>query len=128
MFCKEQESIDHLFFGCVVAKQIWAEMSKILSHDIGNDYISIARFWPAHKNKLVLNSVCACVMWCIWKFRNSMVFNNVMWTDLKQIWWQIHLTLKKWMILFKGTGLEELKLVSQKVAMILTSSFLLTMG
>ena len=128
VFCKDHESIDHLFFGCVFAKQIWSEMSRIISHDVGNNYLSIARFWPANKNKLVFNSVFACVMWCIWKFRNSMVFNNVLWSDLKQIWWQIHLTLKKWMILFKESPLEELKMVSQKVAVILTSPFLLTVG
>ena len=57
-----------------------------------------------------------------------MVFNNVLWSDLKQIWWQIHLTLKKWMILFKESPLEELKMVSQKVIVILTSPFLLTVG
>jgi hypothetical protein len=28
LFCEEQESVHHLFFDCVVAKQVWLVVSK----------------------------------------------------------------------------------------------------
>lgn len=57
----EQESIEHLFFHCTVAKQIWRYISSFFSCELGTNSFSVARFWPAHKNHITLNSVCACV-------------------------------------------------------------------
>ena len=76
VYCTDNETIDHLFFGCVVAKQIWRQVSEVFSIELGSDYLSIARFWPASKKHTVLNSICACILWTLWRNRNPHVFNN----------------------------------------------------
>lgn len=93
IFCNEIENINHLFFECTVAKQIWTLASEFLSLELGTDYLSIAKFWLANNKHMALNSICACVLWNMWKFRNAFIFDNVYWHDIKQVWWQIVRTL-----------------------------------
>lgn len=88
-----------------MAKQIWLLASEFLGVNLGHDYLSIAKFWPANKKKSALNSICSCVLWCIWKFRNSMIFDNVYWTDIKQVWLLILRRMRKWLILYKEESL-----------------------
>jgi hypothetical protein len=63
---------DHLFFKCIVAKNIWQFISDHFSTPLGNDYLSVARFWIANKTHAALNSVCAATLWCIWKFASDL--------------------------------------------------------
>jgi hypothetical protein len=42
IFCSDDESIDHLFFKCIVAHKIWQIISKFFAVPLGRDYISIA--------------------------------------------------------------------------------------
>lgn len=42
LFCSEKESVQHLFFECVVAKRMWNELSGILHLDIGLNFESVA--------------------------------------------------------------------------------------
>lgn len=39
LFCSEQESIQHLFFDCVVAKKTWKHVSAFFGLPLGDDYI-----------------------------------------------------------------------------------------
>lgn len=121
VYCSEKESIDHLFFGCVVAKQIWCSVSEFFSCELGVDYFSIAKYWPANKKHTALNSICTCVLWGMWKHRNSHVFNNTVWIDLKQIWRLMPGTMRKWMILFKDAALLRIDEFSQRISLILVS-------
>jgi hypothetical protein len=59
VFCAEPESIHHLFFNCIVAKQIWVYISSFFELPIGDSYESVARFWISNKKHALLNSVCA---------------------------------------------------------------------
>jgi hypothetical protein len=36
-FCNKDESINHLFFECAVAKYIWCYVSEFLGFEIGTD-------------------------------------------------------------------------------------------
>jgi hypothetical protein len=49
-FCNENESINHLFFECMIAKAIWRYVCEFLKYDMGTDYISIVSKW-LHKDK-----------------------------------------------------------------------------
>lgn len=60
VFCNEQETTHHLFFDCVVAKQIWVSVCGFLSCNLGSDYLSIARYWPAHKKRGHELCMCLC--------------------------------------------------------------------
>jgi hypothetical protein len=101
VFCSENESIDHLFFQCIVAKQIWKFITSVFNIQVGHDYISVARFWVANKKHPALNSICAATLWCIWKFRNDMIFNGQTWLNLHQILRMILLSVRRWKIIFK---------------------------
>ena len=78
VFCNDLESIDHLFFKCIVASSIWKSVSAFFNRDIGSDYLSVARLWIANKKHAALNTICAAVLWCIWKHRNALIFDNKM--------------------------------------------------
>ena len=45
LFCTEDESVHHLFFDCVVSKQIWAIISECLDISIGDKFTSIGTMW-----------------------------------------------------------------------------------
>jgi hypothetical protein len=75
-FCSEPETISHLFFDCIVARRSWSSVSNFLNLQLGSDFESVARFWLANKKHWVTNSICAAVMWSIWKTRNSMIFDG----------------------------------------------------
>ena len=60
VFCSEQETFTHLFFDCVVAKNMWQHICNFFVISLGDDFLSFARYWPASKNHAAINSVCAC--------------------------------------------------------------------
>jgi hypothetical protein len=53
-FCNENESIDHLFFRCIVAENVWRLVSQFFELQLGHDYLSISRFWAQIKSMLLL--------------------------------------------------------------------------
>jgi hypothetical protein len=71
LFCIEEESVDHLFFGCVVAKRAWELVSDALGVNVGSDYVSIAKLCLCNKKFGIVNMVSAALCWSLWKLRNS---------------------------------------------------------
>jgi hypothetical protein len=59
LFCYE---LRHLFFECVVAKQLWSNMSDILGRDVGRDFLSIGQMWISDSRFLVDNMFCAAAL------------------------------------------------------------------
>ena len=55
LFCTELETVDHLFFGCFVATQIWSTISDIFGVPIGADFESVARWWISNNRNSVMN-------------------------------------------------------------------------
>jgi hypothetical protein len=51
-FCMEEESINHLFFDCVIARNVWSYACEFYGFDIGADYLSVAGKW-LNKNKFM---------------------------------------------------------------------------
>lgn len=106
LFCAETETVHHLFFGCVVAQQIWVGLAEIDGTDGFRDFESVARFWISDKKHCVMNMFCAAAMWAIWKLRNSLCFQNYRWKDLSQLWWSMSGMLKNWSLLCPAKHLE----------------------
>jgi hypothetical protein len=75
-FCDEDESIKHLFFECVVSKNIWGYVCEFFGFDIGKDYISVAGKWLNKKKFYVTNMISAAVLRGIWLVRNDFVFHQ----------------------------------------------------
>lgn len=109
VFCSETESVHHLFFDCVVARYVWAIFREHFNINLGSDYMSIARFWLSNNQKSALNVACAADVWCLWKIRNSMIFNNTTWTSGKQVIGKIHWLVKIWAILSTDQGKKSLE-------------------
>jgi hypothetical protein len=93
-FCSKEEIVEHLFFSCIVATRIWEIVSEFFSTSIGLDYLSVARFWIANKKHMALNSICAAIIWSIWKSRNALIFYSKTWISLKPVLAMILNTLK----------------------------------
>ena len=120
VFCAEEETISHLFHGCVVASEIWKFFSSHFGIPLGSDLLSVSRFWISQSKNSALNTICASVLWCIWKTRNAMILDNRPWSDIKQVLWMILKTFKNWSILSKESVLSKLDLshleLTKKVA------------
>jgi hypothetical protein len=63
LFCKECESIHHLFFECVVAKRTWCCISDILKRDLGDNFDSVGMCWLSNKKFDAVNIVSAATLW-----------------------------------------------------------------
>lgn len=99
LFCKEHESVAHLFFDCVVAKQLWCNVSEILGRNVGLDFLSIGQMWLSNKRFLVENTFCADALWGLWKLRNSLCFQGSRWKNEQCLLVMVHVMLQGWAIL-----------------------------
>ncbi|WVZ84784.1 hypothetical protein U9M48_031773, partial [Paspalum notatum var. saurae] len=52
LFCLEEETCHHLFFGCVVARKLWKYRSVVLGLNLGEDINSVGRLWLSEKKYL----------------------------------------------------------------------------
>jgi hypothetical protein len=65
LFCGENESINHLFFQCIVAKRIWSLISEAVGFKIGSSFESMANSWLCNKRFGVANIVSSTVYWSL---------------------------------------------------------------
>ena len=63
LFCSEAETINHLFFNCVVAKQLWSILSEILNRQVGTYFVSVGTMWISNRKFIVENIFCATALW-----------------------------------------------------------------
>ena len=78
-FCHVDESIDHLFFECPIAKSIWGIVGLCLgARDIPRNirqYRSWISKWLPGGNAFYTCG-CAAICWAIWKSRNKACFDK----------------------------------------------------
>ena len=74
LFCNEVESINHLFFGYVVARQLWVVLSVVFDVQLGGSLESIGKFCLSNKRNGVLNMFTSATLWSLWKLRNDICF------------------------------------------------------
>jgi hypothetical protein len=98
--CKDIESVKHLFFECIVAELLWAEVFEVFNVRI-IDIQSITSKWLSNKRYLQFNIATSDVLWCIWNNRNSLVFNRKIWINMKQVWQLLMSYLRNWKAPFK---------------------------
>jgi hypothetical protein len=72
-FCNEEESINHLFFGCAVAKVNWGYAKDFLKIEIDFDYVSVASKWVCVDKFYVTNVISNVVLRGLWLIRNDCV-------------------------------------------------------
>jgi hypothetical protein len=66
VFCSELESVDHLFFKCFVAQNVWKVISDVFGISIGSDFLFVARWWISNDRNAVLNTFSSVVIWSLW--------------------------------------------------------------
>jgi hypothetical protein len=104
VFCTKNETNSHLFFDCTVARNVWSFISNYFQIRIGANFESVACFWVSNKKNSALNTISSAVLWCLWKYRKSMIFNNTIWTSITQVWRLILKMLKFWAVLSPEAG------------------------
>jgi hypothetical protein len=85
LFYNEPETIQHLFFDCVVAKQMWVKLSECIEIECGDYFESIAKYWLSHKKCIVINLFTFAALWGLWKLRNCLCFQNGCWIDVNNL-------------------------------------------
>ena len=128
LFCSEKETVQHLMFDCVVSKIIWTFVFEHFAVCIGTSYESVARYWVSNSKNSALNSVCAAVLWNIWKFRNDLVFNSVSWLNIKQVLRRILNSVQSWKILAREQSLPQLDSFCRAINTLLVKPLLLENG
>ena len=78
-FCEHNESIDHLFFQCSIAKVVWACVARCFgASDIPGNldqcWSWFDQWLPQGKKFHVLGTTT--IFWAIWKARNKACFDN----------------------------------------------------
>jgi hypothetical protein len=94
----QNESIQHLFFECVVARAIWGFVSEFLGFDIGASYISVNSKWLLKDKCYVVNVISTAVLRGLWLIRNDTVFNKQGWTEVKTVLRRIYKLSMEWKI------------------------------
>jgi hypothetical protein len=84
--CSQQEdTLDHILMGCVVAREVWFRCSRQLGvqFDIPDGTVNLETWWLKarrdwlRKDKKKFDAFVILVCWSLWKQRNAHVFNNV---------------------------------------------------
>jgi hypothetical protein len=119
VFCSEDENIPHLFFECVVARELWKQISMITKIREQVNLLAISRLWICVKTHIVPNIVHAVVLWSLWKCRNEVCFNRRLWSCMQVIYLRVAYTLARWKLLCpegSRSALEEVILALEQLA------------
>jgi hypothetical protein len=54
--------VQHLFFDCAVAKQLWSMLPDILKVNIGGSMDDVGKFWQSNKRLGLLNMVTSAAL------------------------------------------------------------------
>ncbi|KAG8060373.1 hypothetical protein GUJ93_ZPchr0002g26796 [Zizania palustris] len=84
VFCCREESVQHLFFDCSVAKFIWRMVYTCFNIGPFADMKHVWDTWFGKLNKRVRNVVgvgLAAVFWSVWRSRNDACFQNKLIND-----------------------------------------------
>jgi hypothetical protein len=115
LFCGESETAQHLFFMCVVAKQMWIRISEVVSRDVGVCFESIGLCWLSEKKFLTINMITSAALWALWKLRNEMCFQNRAWRNMGRLLMRVVSLIQNWIILCPEGRREELKTYSMQL-------------
>jgi hypothetical protein len=73
LFCDKKESSQHLFFDCVVAKNMWKGISDIVGKDIGSSFDIVGVCWLSEKKYMNINIVSSATLWGCGSYEMSFV-------------------------------------------------------
>ncbi|KAE8687812.1 Beta-adaptin-like protein A [Hibiscus syriacus] len=99
--CKNnEETVQHLFFSCSVAGDIWNRMLNIwdIYTALPNDPQVLLSSWSdLNRKSNIWKFIPGVVLWSIWKARNSVVFENSS-LDITSLFFLIRFRLARWFL------------------------------
>ncbi|XP_058734049.1 uncharacterized protein LOC131605745 [Vicia villosa] len=103
IFCGiSKENRDHLFFGCLVVKNIWNDIAFWVGKGVCYEEECLSSFMDWHMffhSKLVLdrksNIIWFATTWCLWLVRNGVCFRKEAWS-VNNVVWNIKLLAWRW--------------------------------
>jgi hypothetical protein len=119
VFCLEEENIPHLFFECVVARELWKKISMLTRIREQVNLLAISGLWICEKTYIIPSIVHADVLWSLWKCRNEVSFNRKSWSCMQVIYLRVAYTLARWKLLCpegSRNALEEVILALEQLA------------
>lgn len=103
LFCAESETVQHLFFDCIVAKHVWNFVAECFHIRTPDSFEDICDLWHMHKSKPVLNMVVAASLWSLWKLRNEFCFQGRSWRSVHCVLAKLRSFLQQWSVLCDAT-------------------------
>ena len=87
-FCEHDESVQHLFLECHVARSIWRIIHMSFGLAPPTNITNLFGNWLKGIPKIVVKNIrvgVAAVLWTIWNVRNDLVFNKKKFTSFLQV-------------------------------------------
>jgi hypothetical protein len=75
---------------------MYKHLSEVLDRHVGSDFISLGTMWLSNKKFSVANSFCAAALWGLWKLRNSLCFQGLLWKDGRVLLLKVAAMLQNW--------------------------------
>jgi hypothetical protein len=124
--CSQEESVQHLFFECHIARAIWNIISiafKVRTPTNFSDLFgSWLRGWSRGMRKKILVGIAA-MCWAIWISRNDVVFNKTKSLSFVQVMFRGTHWTRTWANLSKVEGRDFLKLCCRNLEVLVMETF-----
>ena len=65
-----------------MAEVFWKDISEIIGLSVGTDFESVASLWLSEKKYKAVNVFTTAVLWTLWKVRNELCFQGLIWTGM----------------------------------------------
>ncbi|KAE8782662.1 hypothetical protein D1007_43931 [Hordeum vulgare] len=109
LFCSCKETVQHLLFDCIVARQVWGFLMETLNIKDILGFDDVVVLWKDPKKNCVLNMIIAASLWSVWKLRNEICFQGRIWRNFNCILAKLGVHLDEWKILLSGAQAELLR-------------------
>ena len=117
-FCHKDETIQHLFFDCQLARMIWAVIYAAFGISQPRSVPNMFGTWLTginHNLKHLVLLGAAATCWSLWLCKNGVIFENKQYSFLQVIFSITH-WLRTWAILQKPTTQDSVVAASQCLA------------
>ena len=126
-FCDCEESVNHLFFSCSLAKFLWNIVGCALgSQRAPMSFFDLCQNWLSSytgKDRVVVLLGSAALLWSIWKTRNKSCFQSVMPSGSTDIIFLVCSLLDSWKNLQKRGVQSMLHQVSRRIVRVTRDIF-----
>jgi hypothetical protein len=111
-FCSEQETIEHLFFECPMARLMWSAISVTFGITKPANMANLFGSWLrsfSHKQRALVIVGVAAFCWALWLSRNDVVFQKSKSKSILQVMFRGTFWIRSWSILSREEGKRILK-------------------